>query len=81
MGEFCVCMAEFLPCSPETTTTLLIGYTSIQNNKFKVRGKKIPKLLSRWKHVHVQAHAHRYPPHRQTQKYTHQHANQHTGIQ
>ena len=37
MGEWIhVCMAESLPCSPETTTTLLIGYTPVQNEKFKV---------------------------------------------
>ena len=34
--DTCTCMAEFFHCSPETTTTLLIGYTSIQNKKFKV---------------------------------------------
>ena len=28
-----ICMAESLPCSPETITTLLIGYTPIQNKK------------------------------------------------
>ena len=28
-------MAESLCCSPETITALLIGYTSIQNKKFK----------------------------------------------
>ena len=28
-------MAEFLHCSPETITTLLIGYTPTQNKKFK----------------------------------------------
>ena len=27
----CTCMAESLHCSPETTTTLLTGYTPIQN--------------------------------------------------
>ena len=31
-----ICMAEFLCCSPETITTLLTGYTLIQNKKFKV---------------------------------------------
>ena len=36
----CICMAEFLHCSPETTTTLLIGYTPKQNKKLKVWGKK-----------------------------------------
>ena len=35
-----ICMAESLRCSPETTTTLLTGYTLIQNKKFKVWGKK-----------------------------------------
>ena len=38
--DTCICMAESLCCSPETTTTLLIGYTPIQNKKFKVWGKK-----------------------------------------
>ena len=38
--DTCICMAESLPCSPETTTTLLIGYTPIQNKKFKVWGQK-----------------------------------------
>ena len=28
-------MAESLHCSPETITTLLIGYTPTQNKKFK----------------------------------------------
>ena len=29
----CMCMAESLCCSPETITTLLIGYTPIQNKR------------------------------------------------
>ena len=29
--NMCICVAEFLHRSPETTTTLLISYTSIQN--------------------------------------------------
>ena len=29
-----ICMAESLCCSPETTTTLLIGYTPTQNKIF-----------------------------------------------
>ena len=36
----CICMAESLRCPPEITTTLLIGYTSIQNKKIKVKKKK-----------------------------------------
>ena len=34
--DTCICLAESLHCSPETTTTLLVGYTPIQNKKFKV---------------------------------------------
>ena len=37
-GEFgskCICMAVSLCCLPETVTTLLIGYTPIQNKKRK----------------------------------------------
>ena len=33
--DTCICMAESLHCSPETITTLLIGYTPTQNKKFK----------------------------------------------
>ena len=36
----CTWLAESLRCSPETTTTMLISYTPIQNKKFKVWGKK-----------------------------------------
>ena len=31
---YSMCMAESLCCPPETITTLLIGYTPIQNKKF-----------------------------------------------
>ena len=31
--DSCTCIAESLPCSPEMITTVLIGYTSIQNKK------------------------------------------------
>ena len=34
-----ICMAKSLHWSPETTTTLLIGYTPIQNKKFKFERK------------------------------------------
>ena len=30
-----ICVAESLCCSPETITALLIGYTPVQNKKFK----------------------------------------------
>ena len=32
--DTCIHMAESLHCSPETTKTLFIGYTPIQNKKF-----------------------------------------------
>ena len=31
----CTCMAESLCCPPEIITTLLIGYTPIENKKLK----------------------------------------------
>ena len=34
--DTCIYITEFLPCSPETVTTLLTGYTSIQNKKLKM---------------------------------------------
>ena len=42
--DTCVCRAESLCCPPETITTLLIGYTPVQNvfgvKKLKFKGKK-----------------------------------------
>jgi len=40
--DICICMAEFLHCSPEVITTLLIGYIPIQNvfGVKKIRFKK-----------------------------------------
>ena len=38
--DTCVCMAESLCCSPEAVTTLLIGYTPIQNKKFEKKKRK-----------------------------------------
>ena len=43
--DTCIYMAESLYCPPETTT-LLIGYTPIQNKKFKVWGKKNDKVTN-----------------------------------
>jgi len=44
--DTCICMAESLCCSPQITTSLLIGYTPIQNKKFiKFGGKKEIKIL------------------------------------
>ena len=51
----CICTAESLHCLPETTTTLLIGYTPVQikhlklgeeNSQFETMKKKIQNLLS-----------------------------------
>ena len=41
--DTCMCTADSLSCSPETTTILLISYTPIQNKKFKVWKKKKEK--------------------------------------
>ena len=38
--DTCICMAEFLYCSPETTTQLLHSYIPIQSKKFKLWVKK-----------------------------------------
>ena len=38
-----ICIAESLQHSPETITTLLISCTPIQNNKFKLWGKRLQK--------------------------------------
>ena len=38
--DTCICMADPFHCLPETTTTLLTGYTPIQNKVFKVTKKK-----------------------------------------
>ena len=41
-------MAEPFHCSPETVTTLLIGYTPTQNKMFKKKEKNNIKFLSSW---------------------------------
>ena len=38
--DTCVCVAESLPCSPGIITTLLVGYTPVQNRKFSLKKKK-----------------------------------------
>ena len=43
--DTCICIAESLCCSPDTITTMLIGYTSIQNKKLKknkIDNRQIP---------------------------------------
>ena len=40
--DTCICITESLCCTPETNTTLLIDYTSIENkNLKKERGTKV----------------------------------------
>ena len=48
--DLCIRTAEFLRCSPETTTALLISYNATQNKKFKVWGKKS------WPSLHYAIH-------------------------
>ena len=43
--DTCIWMAESLHSSPETITTLLTGYTAIQNKKFTVK-KNLNKKFS-----------------------------------
>ena len=38
--ESCICMAESLPCSPETNTVLLNGYTQHKLKSLKTEDKK-----------------------------------------
>ena len=38
-ADACLSKAESLHCSPETITTLLIGYTPMQNKKLKKKKK------------------------------------------
>ena len=35
-----MCVAESLHCSPETTTIVLVSFTTIQNKKFKICKKR-----------------------------------------
>ena len=45
--DTCICMAESLCCSSETITTLLTGYTPIQNKKRKLwRGEKLQASIT-----------------------------------
>ena len=46
--DTCICMAESLHCSSETITILLIGYTPIQNKKFKLKKNFLRKESHRW---------------------------------
>ena len=44
--DTCICMAESLCPSPETITTLLIGYTPTQNKKFMKKKINVLNLVS-----------------------------------
>ena len=48
--DTCICTAESLHGSPESTATLFIGFTHIQNKKFKVR-KKITNIFLKKDHT------------------------------
>ena len=50
--DTCICMADSLCCSSETTTTLLSGYTPIQNKKL-ITTKHCGQFLDCF-HVHNQ---------------------------
>ena len=41
--DSCACMTESLRCAPETITTVITGYTPVQNKKLK----KIKKCLKK----------------------------------
>jgi len=40
--DTCICLAESLRFSPETITTLKVGYTPVQNKKFKKKKYEWP---------------------------------------
>ena len=39
--DTCICMTESLCCTPEAITTLLIGYTPVQNKSLKRKSELI----------------------------------------
>lgn len=48
LGRMDMCMSESLCCSSETTiTTLFVGYTLIQNEKFKKETGKFLKYINK----------------------------------
>ena len=52
--DTCIRMAESLCCLPGIITTLLIGYTPIQNKKFKIKKKMVGVS-----HIVQSVHSHR----------------------
>ena len=52
--DSCIHMAESLCCLPGIITTLLIGYTPIQNKKFKIKKKMVGVS-----HIVQSVHSHR----------------------
>ena len=44
--DTCIYMAESFHCLPEAITILLIGYTSMENKKFKLKNKSGFNILS-----------------------------------
>ena len=45
--DTCISMAESLPCSPETITTLLVGYTQYKIKSLKFEKKRLKNKLHR----------------------------------
>ena len=59
--DTCTCIAESLLCIPETNTTLLINYTSLQNKKiFTVVTKSM--FLKCIQHIYLQCRRPRFNP-------------------
>lgn len=44
--DVCICMAGSLHCLPETITTLLVGYTPIQNKKLSFKKAEVTHSLA-----------------------------------
>ena len=56
--DTCIRMIEFLRCSPERITALLIGYTSKQNKKVeKIKNKKGVKTMNTPYNLNTHTHA------------------------
>ena len=54
--DTCIHMAESLHCSHETTKTLLISYTLIQNKLLKKISQGLFQFKSKYTHTHTHTH-------------------------
>ena len=60
--DTCIRMIEFLCCSPERITALLIGYTSKQNKKVeKIKKKKGVKTMNTPYNINTHTHTQAQP--------------------